>query len=294
MVRNELGPGRDQLLTDTPALHVLYSPDGRPWVVFYRHGADYLLRFPGLADFEIAADGRGVRCWPVPGVPSSTLEHLYFNQVLPLALSRQGRLVLHGAALETDGGALAFVGMSGRGKSTLAASFALAGHRLLTDDRLEVEAHESDVLARPSHPSIRLWDDSRQALIGADVPAAPPLQFSAKVRLLAGGGLAFCAEPLPLRGLYFLGDGAVDAPAIRPVNGREALVELARNAFLLDVEARDLIAAHFERLSWMARRPMFYRLDYPRRFDALDRVRSAILGHARGRRKAPGDRSWEG
>ena len=285
MVRYELGLTKDQTTVTAPVFHVCYSPDGSPWVVFYRQEAGYLLRFPALADFDLTADGCDVRCRPVPGVSESTLEHLYVNQVLPLALSRQGRLVLHGAALETDGGALAFVGMSGRGKSTLAASFAIARHRLLTDDRLEVEAHETGVLARPSHPSIRLWDDSREALIRADVPAAAPVQFSPKARLLAGSGLAFCAEPLLLRGLYFLGDGVVDVPVIRPMTGRDALIELARNAFLLDVEARELITAHFERLSWMARMQIFYRLDYPRRFDALDSVRSAILDHAAGERR---------
>jgi hypothetical protein len=215
---------------------------------------------------------------------------MYTNLVLPLALSRQGRLVLHGSAVETDGGALAFLGMSGRGKSTLAASFALAGHRLLTDDRLDVEANGRGILARPSHPSIRLWDDSREALIGADAPAAPPVQFTSKARLLAGRRLVFCADPRPLRGLYFLGEGAVEVPVIRPVGAREALIELARNAFLLDVEARDLISAHFERLSRMARTPIYHRLDYPRRFDALGAVRRAILDHAHGRSEAPAAR----
>ena len=292
-MRYELRPARRQDPACAPAFHALRSPDGSTWVSLHRNGADYLIRFPGLADFDIAADGLEVRCWPVPGVTESTVEHLYSNQVLPLALSRQGRIVLHGAALEADGIALAFVGMSGRGKSTLAASFAVAGHRLLTDDRLEVEVDEQVILARPSHPSIRLWDDSREVLIGSDVPAAAPVQFSPKARFLSGGSLVFCSERLPLHGLYFLGDGAVDAPMIRPVSGREAWVELARNAFLLDIEARDVISAHVDRLSRMARMPIYHQLDYPRRFDALGAVRKAILDHARGQREERSARSFE-
>ena len=294
-MRYELRPARHQDPACARAFHALRSPHGSPWVSFHRNGGDYLIRFLGLADFEIAADGLEVRCWPVPGVTESTVEHLYSSQVLPLALSRQGRLVLHGSAVEMKGGALAFLGRSGRGKSTLAASFAVAGHRLLTDDRLEVAVDEQVILAWPSDPSIRLWDDSREVLIGSDVPAAAPVQFSPKARFLAGGSLVFCPEPLPLHGLYFLGDGAVDAPSIRPVSGREAWVELARNAFLLDIEGRDVISAHVDRLSRMARMPIFYRLDYPRRFDALVSVRRAILDHSRGRREGlVSDGSFEG
>jgi hypothetical protein len=293
-VRYREQAARRRPLIGTQAFDARHSPDGKPWIVFYRQGSDYLVRFPGLADFAIAADGRDVRCRPEAGVAGDTLEHLYNNQVLPLALSQQGRLVLHGSAVEADGGALAFVGVSGRGKSTLAASFSRAGHRLLTDDRLEIETGGRDIRARPGQPSMRLWDDSREALIGANVPAAPPVQGSPKTRILAGGGLVFCTEPRPLRGVYFLGEGAVEDAAIRQLGAREALIELARNAFLLDAEARDLVTAHFERLSRMARVPIHHRLDYPRRFDALGSVRRAILDHVRSRREAPSARSRSG
>lgn len=294
MVRYELRLAESKVATGTPAFGAWHSPDGRLWVGFYRKGADYLLRFPGLADFDIAADGHSVCCRPVPGVNRDALEHLYNNQVLPLALSRQGRLVLHGSAVETGDGALAFVGRSGRGKSTLAVSFGVNGHPLLTDDRLDVEAGDQDVQAHPSHPSVRLWEDSREALIGPEEPAEPPLPFTPKARLLAGGRLSFCAEPRRLLGMYFLGEGMVDAPVIRPLSGREALISLAQNAFLLDVEARDLVSAHFGRLSRMARLPIFHHLDYPRRFDALGTVRRAVLDHVRGPREAPGARSRPG
>ena len=296
MVRYSLGAIEDQIPIDWPAFHAWQSPDGEPWLSFYRKGADYLLRFPGLADFDVTADGREVHCRPAPGVTGNTLEHLYTNQVLPLALSKQGRLVLHGSAVEADGSAIAFLGVSGRGKSTLGASFSLDGHRLVTDDRLEVAVQGREIQAFPSHPSIRLWDDSRKALalIGAGVPVAPPVEFTSKARFLAGGGLVFCAEPRPLRRLYFLGEGAVEEPVIRPVGAREALIELVGNAFLLDVEARDLISAHFEQLSGVARVPIHYRLDYPRRFDALGTVRRAILKHARRQSEAINSRFPKG
>jgi serine kinase of HPr protein (carbohydrate metabolism regulator) len=94
-------------------------------------------------------------------VTSATVEHLYLNQVLPLALSRQGKLVLHGSAVDIGGQGVAFLGESGRGKSTLAASFATEGTRFLTDDGLLLEWVGECCMIIPSHPSIRLWQTAK-------------------------------------------------------------------------------------------------------------------------------------
>ena len=85
---------RKQRRVTTAAFHNWKMPDGSLWTSFYRCDGGYLLRFPGLADFEVSGDGASVQGWPVPGVAVHTVEHLHLNQVLPLALSRQGQLVL--------------------------------------------------------------------------------------------------------------------------------------------------------------------------------------------------------
>ena len=55
--------------------------------------ADFLLRFFDLADFAVSSDGHHVTCVPVPDISEETVNHLYLNQVLPLALSMLGKLV---------------------------------------------------------------------------------------------------------------------------------------------------------------------------------------------------------
>src|SRR5687768_5512236 len=75
--------------------HKWVFPDGTLCTDFYRDGDRYLIRFPALADFTVVASGTEVAVYPVPGVSDQTVEHLYLNQVGPLALSRQWQLVLH-------------------------------------------------------------------------------------------------------------------------------------------------------------------------------------------------------
>jgi hypothetical protein len=258
------------------------APDGKLWSAFYREPGRYLIRFPGLADFTVSKDGATVGAYPVPDVSRQTLEHLYLNQVLPLALSRQFRLVLHAGAVDIAGFAVAFLGISGRGKSTLTASFATNGFRFLTDDGLLLEESADDYLARPSHPSIRLWDDSRTELLTAASETALPLDYTPKARLLANNQLAFCDEARPLKALYFLGEGLVGTVTIQPIVGREAMIELVRHSFLLDIEEREMMTHHFETLAEMAKRHMFFSLDYPRRYDLLSAVRERVIMHASG------------
>jgi hypothetical protein len=255
-------------------------PDGTLWTRFFRTGEGYLLRFPDLGDFAVSADGCAVRAWPVPGISEYTMQHLYLNQVLPLALSKQGRIVFHASAVDTGNGAIAFLGESGRGKSTLAASFAAGGQRFLTDDALLLDPTEGGYLVQPSHPSIRLWDDSQEALLATDAELAPPVQYTPKARILSGDNLRFCNAARRLRRVYFLGDGSAEELTIRRMRPSEAMIGLVRNSFLLDIQAHEMLSSHFDLLAEMVALPIYYHLDYPRSFAALPSIRQGILEHA--------------
>jgi hypothetical protein len=275
-----LGQARPQPQLDQPLLNQWMLPDGTEGIGFYRHGNDFLLRFPALADFEVSADGLSVRCWPAPDISENTLEHLYLNQVLPLALSKRGKQVFHASAIETPAGAVAFMAASGRGKSTLAASFATNGFRLLTDEALLLEANVGGYNVLPSHPSLRLWDDSYDVLVGAVARQAPAVQYTPKARILYGDSMAFSTEAQPLLRVYFLGDGSATQLTIQRMPPGLALISLVNNSFLLDVDTRQTLATHFDQLGSMLALPIYYELDYPRRYAELPRVREAIIRHA--------------
>ena len=271
---------RPQLNVSQVPFHQWRFPDGTEWTLFYRLDSGYLLRFPELADFEVSCDGRTAVAWPVPGVSQGTVEHLHLNQVLPLALSRQGRLVLHASAVAFDGIGVAFTGESGRGKSTLAASFAATGARFLTDDGLQLDWRDGQCQIMPSHPSVRLWKDSQDALIPQAVDFAPAVEYTTKARLLACDAMAFCDQPQPLKRVYFLGEGVAPSLIIEAVRPAEALVELVRNSFLLDIEEKELLAWHFDEMVRLAKLPIYYRIDYPRRYEDLAGVREVVIRHA--------------
>lgn len=276
----ELLPSRDQAACKMEPFHRWSLPDGTCWTEFYRSPAGYLLRFPGLADFTVSADGCSCDCVPSPGVSEATIDHLLLNQVLPLALSKRGKMVFHGSAVEGPNGAIAFLGVSGRGKSTLAASLTVNGHRFLTDDGLVLEYVDDRYMVQPSHPSLRLWEDSQTQLLGEGADVAPRIDYPSKARLLAGPTLGHCAEPQVMRAAYFLGDGSATEIEIERLTEAESVVAWAAQSFLIDLEDRSLMKSHFHRIAALANTRPCYRLDYPRRYEDLSRVIRAVLAHA--------------
>jgi len=266
--------------------HHWCGSDDQIWLSFARHESRYILRFADLADFHLTANATQIDCFPEPGPSIDTITHLLLDQVFPLVLSRLGSLVVHASAVVAPEGAIAFVGSTGRGKSTLAASFALRGFPLMTDDCLLLEEAESGLVVTPSYPGARLWDDSIETLFEHAPRVSDVAHYTDKKRLaLNDGQVHFCDNTVRLRRMYFLADPEKSvhpqAIEITPLAARAAFVELVSYSFKLDVDDRNVLEREFRLLDRVASLPMFYRLAYPHDFSMLPAVRQAILDHLR-------------
>lgn len=113
--------------------------EGFPRYTFCRQDGGYVCRIMSVADFVIDADLTRVVCHPVPDGRNEVIPIIVTGSLVAFLLAVSGRCVLHGSAVERGGRALAFVGLSGQGKSTMAALFCAAGARLVTDDVLPLE-----------------------------------------------------------------------------------------------------------------------------------------------------------
>jgi hypothetical protein len=263
-----------------PSLPYDRWPDanGDDALLFCRLPGGFLLRFPDRADFVVMMETGAVRCAPVPGASPQMITALYLNQVLPLMMNHAGTLVLHAAAINDRGRALAFAGASGFGKSTLAASFAKTGYPFLTDDGLILEPADAGYLARPSHASVRLWLDSELALFNsASIEGAE--ESVEKSRLISGPGLPHQKDPIPLAAIYFLGDGdTIEFQKLTPQLGLSCLIQ---HAFLLDADDRARVRAHFGRLADLSEMVPMFTLNYPRQYERLHEVIDRVLDHSR-------------
>lgn len=262
--------------------HEWREEDGVSWLLFGHRPGGYLLRFPDLADFSVSSDGGAIECVPLPGVPLETIRHLLLDQVVPLVCSRRGRLALHASAVATPAGALAFVGTTGQGKSTLAASLVLRGFPLLTDDCLVLDLRAGQLYGTPSYPGVRLWDDSLATLFAGKLDAKHVAHYTTKRRVAVGADPAsFHNAPIPILRIYFLAtpEGGADENAVRVtlIPPSLALVDLVRFSFKLDITDQALLREEFQLLSKIVTMPLLYRLTFPHDYAWLTQAQSAVL-----------------
>lgn len=261
----------------TPPYDRWLRPDGESAAEFHRLPEGFLVRFPDQADFHIAMATRQVTCTPVPGNDPDMAESLYANAIAPLIGNHGDGLYIHGSAVAVTGRGMAFLGASRRGKTTLAGALARAGHPFLTEDAVHLAPSGAGYLVYPGRPVLRLFPDSARQLLGA---AEGPHEDARKASVDAGPALPFHDTPVPLHAIYCLGAGTAQAITISPLSGGSVLTELMQHAFILDVEDRPRLKAHFERLSQLAGTVPFFHLDYPRSYAMLPAVVAALARHA--------------
>ncbi len=160
------GPG------DPPAGNVVatffFGPD-----FGYTHTADslgYTLRYHSVADFRVDRQLCVIQVHLAPGQSPDYAALLLVGNVIASVRMLSGECVLHASAVEVNRRAVAFVGHSGMGKSTLAALSCAAGARLVTDDLLRVSLAKHGAFCHRGTAAIRLRPSAVANL--ADLPAA--------------------------------------------------------------------------------------------------------------------------
>jgi hypothetical protein len=273
-----LGPYRP-IEKPTQWLNASAYADGTPWLSTAKIEGGYLLRFPKLADFTIDAGGHEVACVEAAdGVTEVTLRHLAIDHVMPRVLNLLGIESLHATAVAAPAGAAAFIGDAGTGKSTLAASFHLAGLESFCDDCLVLREEAGRIMATPAYPGVRLWDDSYKALMSDSEPSQPVAQYTSKTRLL-GDASSFRVAPLRLARIYLLyrATAAGVAPTVARVSSAEAFPLLVSASFPLDLTDPVMLARHFRFIVRVAATVPIRRLTIPNDFSALPLVRDAVI-----------------
>jgi hypothetical protein len=240
---------------------------------FHRRADGYLLRFPGEADFAIHDDGARVIGWPAPEATPEHFQSLYCNAVLPLIGDHNGGLFLHGSAVAVAGRGVAFIGLSGGGKTTLAGAFAKAGHPFLTEDVIELVPDGAGYQLQPKPSGLRLFADSAAYLLDAE----PDMQGSDKFDVADAMALPFRDLAAPLAAIFLLGADH-DAPlAVTPLAAPVAAHQLLPHSFILDVEDKARLGRHFGRIVELPERVPCYRLDYLRQYAELPHVLAAVI-----------------
>jgi hypothetical protein len=218
-----------------------------------------------------------VDLWPDACLDQQALRRLLIDQLVPRIFSAQGALVLHAGAISVHGQAIALMGDTGAGKSTLTASFHLKGFSLINDDAVVVSALNSQFFVSASHPSLRLLPDSLAKLF-TELPESVPLsQFTVKRHIVIGDDKRHDQTDFPLGAMFFIGNKSAPHISLHQLPPAETVMAIIANSFALNPTDPEFATANLHRACELAKNVPAYALNYPRSYEALTDVHQVIF-----------------
>ena len=249
-------------------------PDGRPMMVVEHHeDVGFHVWTPRHGRHLVSPDGAHVWC-ALPRIAAWRWERLLFAQVLPLTAALRGRALFHASGVALEGAAIAFVGFSGAGKSSIAAHLVARGASLVTDDVLALERAGEEMIAHPG-----------TGLAGIDTRELATMSADGRARLGTKIGMADKAylavpvveRPLPLRALYFIAIVEGDSIAIRTNSSTAS--QLLGSGFIAYLPVHRHLIEHLEVCARIAATVPTFEVAAPAPARAVD-VAHAVEAHA--------------
>jgi hypothetical protein len=199
--------------------------------VFQTQGGNrYLLLLPGTGRM-LVREGCEVTVEPEPGADQTAIRGILTGPIQAVLWHQRGRWPLCGNAVLVDGRAVALVGPSASGKSTLAARLSMRGHRPIADGVCVIDASdERPVAALPGMPHLQLWRDALDHLGIATNGLTRVL--AAKEKFLVERCAGFVDAPQPLAAVVVLWRRVSGALGIERLRGLAAVAALHDNVYL--------------------------------------------------------------
>lgn len=152
--------------------------------------------------------------------------------VMALLLHQRGFLVLHGSAVNTGTGAVAFMGHRGNGKSTTVIHLYVEGYPLVADDILAIKFDDEGLtVVYPGYPHVRLSDEAYHQVKNHTDILTPIRTLAGKV--FCDASHQFSPEPVRLEKIYVIEkiqpeDGKITGISV--LKSQENLIDLIRHS----------------------------------------------------------------
>jgi hypothetical protein len=247
---------------ELPPPFLQFDPDA---VVFH---------IPEVGRFSVR-DGREITVEPEKGSDPDVVREYLLGAGMAIVLHQRGRLVLHASAVNVNGSAIAFLGVSGAGKSTTALTLMERGYPLLVDDLAAIDVQQNEALIHPGFPRLKISPE-----ISDD--------YLVRISSLKNGGFvddkhifeimqSLPAQPLPIKCAYIVVEDA--QVKIERLSTRQAVIELVRYTLPSSLIQLDR-ASHFAQCVKLAELAKFYRLKRPKALEMLPVVADRVEAHS--------------
>src|SRR6476661_3296697 len=216
-----------------------------------RLGYRLYARHFGLA--RISPGGARIECAP-PDLEPWSWQRFLVGRILPWAALLRGYEPFHASAVAFNDHAVAFIGPTGAGKTSLAIQLVARGAKFVTDDVLSLDERDGILMAHPGAGIASIRDAERQVIPGATWSRLGTVLGHSEKTYMA---LPRAERPLPLRAVYFLAGG--EGPPIEPITTLDPRLLLA-SSFVLSVQTPARLRNQLEVCAALARDVPLFRL----------------------------------
>lgn len=198
-------------------------------------------------------DGEVVTYDTLKPISDDLLRSFVQGALLAAVLRQRHLLVLHGSAVSDGERAVAFLGNSGWGKSTLAEYFCQRGYELITDDVMVVIPGTETEPARvpPGVKQVRLRPNSAARLVKnyEDLPLVTEISPK-RLRVLKGEDV----RSIPLSKLYVLQRKTSDANRITPLDPHQVPLHFVAHTHSTNwITEPDYVSEHLRQCAQLAK-----------------------------------------
>jgi hypothetical protein len=228
-----------------------------------------------IKDLGVFQVKRGREIWitPAPNADLRVIQLCVSGSVMGILLYQRGYQALHAGAVNVAGQAVAFVGESGQGKSSMTVTMLSRGHQLVADDIVPIDLKNNCISAIPGYPQTKIGLEVAQVL-GVN-PESLIFLHPKLGKYAYRQEKDFSQDPLPLQSIYVLEEGS--EIQIERLSPQAAIVELVRHSY----GSRALQAAvspgfHLLQSTEIFKRVPIYRLQRPRLLSLLPEIAQLV------------------
>jgi hypothetical protein len=227
--------------------------------------------FRGLGSGE-AVGGREIIGDPDAGMDEELMQFLAQGPALSVLLNQRGYLTLHASCIKIGDTAVAFMGDSGAGKSTMAAALHVRGHGLVSDELTVINNSGSEPQAYPGYPGLHLLPDVANQFRNQLEDLVRIGVHDRKVKVPAHSG--FPRAPVSLVKIYLLSEGPHFQVSL--LKGHKAVYELVKHSYWIRLVHDFRPSSYFLQCARLCARIPVMKLATPKVASALPEIAQMV------------------
>ncbi len=244
--------------------------------------SEYLLDIKGVAVYYVANQDE-IIVQPYEGSDAESIRLFFLGNAMAAILHLRDMIPMHASAVEYKDGIVMFCGRSGAGKSTMVSALKQEGYKVFSDDVCVLsfsEGQGSAVLATPSYPVMKLWEDSFEK-VGLGTPND---EFKLRPELPKYANFyhdSFNTACKKVLKVFILNpDNPSEKIEIRKIGNIDSFKQLQKNTYRnMQMNAMKKRSLHFSVISQLAGSIPVYTVSRPAQIDTVNNMTELISVH---------------